>query len=88
MIPLRDWNCNVKIIYKFPNAMDTIPIVLTREGVFSLDDIEFGVKELVNGKAKDTEGYQNEIFKIEGPILIPRIHRLFNLLVKQGFPKP
>jgi hypothetical protein len=34
------------------------------------------------------EGYQAEIFKIGGPILIPHIHKLFNLAVKQGFPKP
>jgi hypothetical protein len=44
--------------------MDTIPIIPTKEEVFSLDDIEFGVKQLANGKAKDIEGYQDEIFKI------------------------
>jgi hypothetical protein len=68
--------------------MDTIPIVPTKEEVFSLDDIEFGVKRLANGKAKDIEGYQAGIFKIEGPILIPHIHKLFNLAVKEDFPKP
>jgi hypothetical protein len=88
MIPLRDWNSYLKSIYKFPNAMDTIPIVPTEDEVFSLDDIEFRVKRLANGKAKDIEGYQDEIFKIGGPILIPHIHKLFNLAVKQGFPKP
>ena len=71
-----------------PNAMDTIPIVPTKEEVFSLDDIEFGVKWLANGKAKEIEGYQAEIFKIGGSILIPHIHKLFNLAVKQGFSKP
>jgi hypothetical protein len=68
--------------------MYTIPIVPTKEEVFSLDDIEFGVKRLTNGKAKDIEGYQDESFKIGGPILIPHMHKLFNLVVKQGFPKP
>jgi hypothetical protein len=68
--------------------MDTIPIVPTKDEVFSLDDIEFRVKWLANGKAKDIEGYQAEIFKIGGPILIPHIHKLFNLEVKHGFPKP
>jgi hypothetical protein len=68
--------------------MDTIPIDPTKEEVFYLDDIEFGVKWLTNGKAEDIEGYQAEIFKIEGPILIPHIHKLFNLVVKKGFPKP
>jgi hypothetical protein len=68
--------------------MDTIPIILTKEEFISLDDIDFGVKWLANEKAKDIEGYQAEIFKIEGPILIPHIHKLFNLAVKKGFPKP
>jgi hypothetical protein len=69
--------------------METIPIVPTKDFFFfSLDDIEFGVKSLTNGKAKDIEGYQDEIFKIGGPILIPHIHKLFNLIVKKGFPKP
>jgi hypothetical protein len=30
-IPLRDWNSYLKIIFEFPNAMDTIPIVPTKE---------------------------------------------------------
>ena len=68
--------------------MDTIPIVHTDDEFFSLDDIEFGVKRLANGKAKDIEGYQAEIFKIGGTILIPHIHKLFNLVVKHGFLKP
>jgi hypothetical protein len=68
--------------------MDTTPIVPTKEEVFSLDDIEFGVKRLANCKAKDIKGYQAEFFKIRGPILIPHIHKIFNLAVKQGFPKP
>jgi hypothetical protein len=53
-----------------------------------LNDIEFGVKQLANGKVKDIEGCEAEIFKIRGPIIIPHIHKLFNLAVKQGFPKP
>ena len=68
--------------------MDTIPIVPTKEGFFSLDDIEFVVKRLANGKSKDIEGYEAEIFKIGGPIFIPHIHKLFTLAIKQGFPKP
>ena len=58
------------------------------EEVFSLEDIYFGVKRLENGKAKDIEGYQAEILKNGGHVLIPHIHKLFNQAVKQGFPKP
>jgi hypothetical protein len=57
--------------------MDTIPIFPAKEEVFSLYNIEFGVKWLANEKAKDIEGYQDEMFKIRGPILIPHIHKLF-----------
>ena len=53
MIPLRDWNSYLKILYDFPNAMDTILIIPTYDAFFSLDDIELGVKLLANGKAKD-----------------------------------
>jgi hypothetical protein len=42
----------------------------------------FGVKWLVKGKAKDIEGYQDEILKIGGHVLIPHIHKLFNLAFK------
>ena len=45
-------------------------------------------KCLTNGKAKDIEGYQVEILKIGGHVLIPHIHKLFNLSVKKGFPTP
>ena len=62
--------------------METILIVPTEDEVFSLNDIDFGVKYLANGKAKDIECYQDEIFEIRGPILIPHMHKLFNLAVK------
>ena len=70
--------------------MPWTPFILSpiKEDFFSLDDIEFRVKRLANGKAKEIEGYQAEFFKIGGSILIPHIHKLFNLAVKQGLPKP
>jgi len=68
--------------------MDNLETLLTTKEVFSLEEIKFGVNHLANGKAKDIEGYQAEILKIGGPILIPHIHKLFNQAVKQGFPKP
>jgi hypothetical protein len=43
--------------------MHTNSNVPTEDEVFSMEDIEFGVKRLTNGKAKDIEGYQVEIFK-------------------------
>ena len=58
------------------------------KGVFLLEDIDFGVKHLANGKCKDIEDCQVKILKIGGSILIPHIHKLFNLAVNQWFPTP
>ena len=83
-----DKNSYVKIFYKSLDMSDNIQTLLTMKEVFSLEDIDFGVKLLANGKAKDIEGYQEEILEIGVPFLIPHIHKLFNLAVKQGFPTP
>ena len=40
------------------NGIDKFESLLTTEEVFSLEDIDFGVKHLENGKAKDIEGDQ------------------------------
>jgi len=58
--------------------MDNFETLLTMKEVFSLEDIDFGVNCLANGKAKDIEGYQAEILKIGDPVLIPHIHKIFN----------
>ena len=88
-IALHDRNSYFKKLYESPNVIDNFETLLTtKKEVFSLEDIDFGVKRLENGKAKDIEGYQVEILKIRGPILIPHIHKIFNQEVKQGFHKP
>ena len=68
-----------------PDIRDKIQTLLTTKEVLSLEDIDFGVKNLANGKSKDIEGYQAKILKIERFVFIPHIHKLFNLAVKQGF---
>jgi hypothetical protein len=50
--------------------LEKIPKVSMEDDVFSIEDIKFGVKWLGNEKAKDIEGYQYEILKIGGPIMI------------------
>jgi hypothetical protein len=67
--------------------MKNMPNKSINDEVFFIEDIKFGVKWLSKGKDKDIEGYQAEILKIRGPILIPHIHKLFNLSIRQGFPK-
>jgi hypothetical protein len=75
-------------MYESPSIMVDMPNKSTKYEVFSIEDIKFGVKQLSKGKAKKIEGYQAAILKIGGPILIPEIHKLFNLAIQQGFSKP
>jgi hypothetical protein len=67
--------------------VENIPTISTNVKVFSLEDIEFGVKKLAKENAKDIESYQTKILKIGRHVLIPYIHKIFNSTIKQGFPK-
>jgi hypothetical protein len=87
-IPLKDWNFYLENIYESPNVTDNIPNSSTKDEVFYIDDIKFGIKRLSKGKSKDIEGYQDEALKIGGPTLISNLHKLFNLAIQQGFQKP
>lgn len=51
--------------------MDNFETLFTTKEVFLLEDIDSGVKRLTNGKAKGIEGYQEEILKFGGLVLIP-----------------
>jgi len=51
--------------------MDNLETLLTTKEVFSLEDIKFGINHLANGTAKDIEGYQAEILKLEVPSSSP-----------------
>ena len=85
-IALKYWNSYLKKIYESLDIIYNIQTLLTTKEVFSLEDIDFGVKRLANGKSKYIEGYQVEILKIGGLVLILHIQKLFNLVVKKGFP--
>ena len=88
MISLIDYNSYLKSIYESHNVLNKISKFSTKDDVFLIEDIKFGVKRLANRKDKDIKGYQDEILKVGGPIIIPHMHNLFNLAIKQGFPKP
>ena len=87
-IALKDWNSYLKKLYESMDIRDNIQTLLIMKEVFLLKNIDFEVKRLANGKAKDIEDYQAQILKIRGLVLIPHIHKLFILAVKKGFPTP
>lgn len=86
-IPIENWDNYLKKLYDSPNTMDTILNTLIKEDVFSLEDVESSINKLTNGKAKDIEGYQVEIFKMTIFIRIPHLHKLLNFFVQRGFPQ-
>ena len=59
----------LKSIYEFLNSMDTIPIVPTKEEVFSLGDIEFGLSNLQMGKLRTLKATKLKFLNLEGQSL-------------------
>jgi hypothetical protein len=60
MISFRDCNSYLENLYRSPNVMDNIQTISTKEEIFSIDDIEFGVQRLAKvNLAKEIEGYQS-----------------------------
>lgn len=60
MIILKDCIFYLKNLYESNDVMDNIQPLFMEDEVFSLEDIDFGIKLLANGKAKDMEFYQVE----------------------------
>lgn len=60
MIILKDCIFYLKKLYESNDVMDNIQPLFMEDEVFSLEDIDFGIKLLANGKAKDMEFYQVE----------------------------
>jgi hypothetical protein len=87
MISLKDWNSYLKSIYEFPNSMDTIR-KFPKEDEFLWNMWSSWLSGSQMGKLRTLKDTKLKKFKIGGPILIPHIHKIFNLVVKQGFPKP
>ena len=84
---LVNWDIYLKNLYDSSDTMYTIVNNHIKEDVFSLEDIESWINKLANGKPKDIDVHQDEIFKIGRSILIPHLQKLLNLAIKLGFPK-
>ena len=52
-ISLHDWNSYLQKLHDSPNVIEKFETLLATKEVFSLEDIDFGVKRLANGKAKN-----------------------------------
>lgn len=87
MIAMRDWNSYLKKTYESPKVLGSIQTLVIKQQVFTVNDIEFGVEHLAKEKVKDNKGYQVEVLKTGGFVLIIHIHKIFKTVVKHEFPK-
>ena len=75
-----DTNVLCEIRLKLVKSNETEP--------WTLDDLEYALKQLANGKSRDAEGFANEIFKVAGDDLKMAVLKLMNLMKKkQQYPK-
>jgi hypothetical protein len=75
-----DTNVLCEIRLKLAKSNETEP--------WTLDDLEYALKQLANGKSRDAEGFANEIFKVAGDDLKMAVLKLMNLMKKkQQYPK-
>ena len=58
------------------------PICNVLENRFSVDEINFGIKQLKKGKASGTDAISNDIIKTSKSILTPTLALLFNKIVE------
>lgn len=88
LVPLENWNKYLKKLYASLDTMGTILNTHIKEYIFSQENIESMINKFANGKAKYIEGYHAKIFKMGRSFLIPHLHKILNLALKRGFPKP
>ena len=62
------------------------PLVNTATKLFTVQEVEVGIKKLGAGKAKDLVELQAEYLKWGLKTLVPHITRIFNNIIQQGFP--
>jgi hypothetical protein len=62
------------------------PLVNTTTKLFTVQEIEVGIKNLGVGKAKDLVELQAEYLKWGSKTLAPHIMKIFNNIIQQGFP--
>ena len=63
------------------------PRVNTNSKLFTLQEVENGIKKLKTRKAKDLVELQAEYLKWGMSALAPHIMKIFNNIIQQGFPR-
>ena len=81
-----EWFDYARQIYDQDTKVDPPPLVNTDTKLFTVQEVEMGIKKLGAGKAKDLDELQAEYLKWGLKFLSPHITKIFNNILQQGFP--
>jgi hypothetical protein len=85
-ITAYQWFEYAKQLYEQDPKVDPLPLVKTTTKLFTVQEIEVGIKKLGVGKEKDLVELQVEYLKWGSKTLAPHIMKNFNNIIQQGFP--
>ena len=85
-ITASKWFEYTRLLYEQDPKVDPPPLVNTDTKLFTVQQVEMGIKKLGAGKAKDLDELQAEYLKWGLKILAPHITKIFSNIIQQGFP--
>jgi len=85
-ITTSKWFDYARQLYEQVPKVDPLPLVNTDTELFTVQEIEMGIKKLGVGKAKDLAELQAEYLRWGSKILAPHITKIFNNIIQQGLP--
>ena len=85
-ITASKWFDYARQLYEQVPKVDPPPLVNTDTELFTVQEVEMGIKKLGVGKAKDLAELQAEYLKWGSKILAPHITKIFNNIIQQGLP--
>ena len=83
----NQWFEYARQLYEKESEVESPPMINTNSKLFTLQEVENGIKKLKTGKAKDLVELQAEYLKWGMNALAPHIMEIFNNIIQQGFPR-
>lgn len=85
-ITTSKWFTYARQLYEQDPKVDPPPLVNNDTQLFTVQEVDMGIKNLGIGKVKDLVELQEEYLKWGLKILAPHITKIFNNIIQQGFP--
>ena len=86
-ITANQWFDYARQLYEKELEVEPSPMINTSTKLFTVHEVEAGIKKLKIGKAKDLVELQTEYLKWGMNTLALRIMEIFNNVSQQGFPR-